>query len=233
MEETKMELSKRLETISRYVPEGAKVADIGTDHAYLPIYLIKSGIADQVLAMDVNKGPLEKAEQNIKKYLVGDKIKTRLSNGLAKLGDKEADTVIVAGMGGMLVASILQAGQNQLKGVNRLILQPQSDYEEVRKTLHALGWKIIDEDMLNENNKYYFIMVCDKGEQRFDHRYEYCYGQYLAKKDLPVFKTYMTGLKEKKKSVLEDLARLDQTKVGERVQALKEEINMIEEALKG
>ena len=105
-----LNLSDRLRLIAGLIKKGSKVADIGTDHGYLPIFLVKSGITDRVIAMDVRKGPLKKAEDNTRAFCVSDQIELRLSDGLAALEKGEADTVTISGMGGRLIQSILTNG---------------------------------------------------------------------------------------------------------------------------
>ena len=98
-----MELSIRLKTVAEAVTKGNRVADVGTDHGYVPIYLVKNNLSPAGIAMDVNKGPLEKAQEHIREEKLGGKIATRLGNGLAPLEPGETDTVIIAGMGGDLI----------------------------------------------------------------------------------------------------------------------------------
>ena len=104
-----MELSIRLKTVAEAVTKGNRVADVGTDHGYVPIYLVKNNLSPAGIAMDVNKGPLEKAQEHIREEKIGGKIATRLGNGLAPLEPGETDTVIIAGMGGDLICKILKA----------------------------------------------------------------------------------------------------------------------------
>ena len=117
-----LNLSDRLRLIAGLIKKGSKVADIGTDHGYLPIFLVKSGITDRVIAMDVRKGPLKKAEDNTRAFCVFDQIELRLSDGLAALEKGEADTVTISGMGGRLIQSILTNGMEKLDKSTRLIV---------------------------------------------------------------------------------------------------------------
>lgn len=226
-----MELSKRLKSISNYIEKSAKVADIGTDHAYLPIYLVQENIADKVIAMDINKGPLEKAGENIERYAAQEKVSTRLSNGLEKLESGEANTVVVAGMGGMLVANILRGGQHCLGSMKRLVLQPQSDYAEVRKTVHELGFKIIDEEALMDMDKYYFIMVCEPGDERYDTETEYEYGKILGHKPSAVYGQFLAHKKNKKEEVIKKLMACENQGIEKRQKELEQELNRIKEVL--
>ena len=122
-----MELSKRLYAVASLVTEGASVADIGTDHGYIPIYLMKEGIASKVIALDINKGPLERARLHIVGNGLKGQIETRLSDGLCKVMPGEVDTMIAAGMGGALVIKILTEGKKVVDSLTACILQPQSE----------------------------------------------------------------------------------------------------------
>ena len=106
-----MQLSKRLSAVASLITEGSRLADIGTDHGYVPIALVENGSIPSAVAMDVNKGPLERAQEHIREKHLEDRIKTRLSDGVKALEEGEADAVLIAGMGGMLVIRILDAGR--------------------------------------------------------------------------------------------------------------------------
>ena len=156
-----VKLSIRLKCVADMVNPGARVADIGTDHAYIPIYLIQHKMASSVLAMDVRKGPLKGAQEHIQKCHLEDSITTRLSDGLIELCDGEADTVIIAGMGGRLVCRILEDGRPFEKGVKNLILQPQSELPQFREFLRVNGFAIVREEMVIDEGRFYpVICVC-------------------------------------------------------------------------
>ena len=133
-----MKLSHRLETIASFVRRGSIIADIGTDHGYIPIYLCQTGIIPSAIAMDIGKGPLQQATAHIKQQGVSNRIKTRLSDGLTALQPGEADTILIAGMGGGLVMKILSQGTHALTGSEELILQPQSEIAQVRAYLSLI-----------------------------------------------------------------------------------------------
>ena len=122
-----MELSKRLQAVADLVTEGASVADIGTDHGYIPIYLIEHHIAEKVIALDINRGPLERARMHIVGHGLKEKIETRLSDGLEKVLPGEVDTMIAAGMGGGLVIKILMEGRTVFVIAHRLSTVRNSD----------------------------------------------------------------------------------------------------------
>ena len=145
-----MKLSKRLQTIADFVKKNSVVADIGTDHAHIPIYLIENKIIDKAYACDINKGPLEKAKENIENFGVSKNIVLRLSNGLDKMSNKEADTIIIAGMGGELIIDILERGKSFFDKKNTFILSPHTKTDEVRDYLLRKGFEILKEDMCIE-----------------------------------------------------------------------------------
>ncbi|MCH5213417.1 MAG: SAM-dependent methyltransferase [Oscillospiraceae bacterium] len=171
-------LTPRLNCIINYV-NSAVAADIGTDHAYIPIELIRSGRARRVIASDVKKGPLEIAEGNIKKYGLSDKIETRLGSGISVLDRSEADTVIIAGMGGELICEILKADIDKARE-STLIIQPMNAQYELRRFLIENGFTIEKEDIENEKHRVYNIMIIKNGEQKpFDKDIDYHIPVYL------------------------------------------------------
>ena len=159
-----MQLSIRMQAVADMVTPGGRIADIGTDHGYVPIYLVEQNKTDHAIAMDVRKGPLARAGENIVRFGCSDRIETRLSDGLAMLKPGEADTVIIAGMGGLLTIRILEAGLKVLQSVSECILQPQSDLDKVRQFLHQHGFQIVQEKMLIDEGKYYVVMRVLHGE---------------------------------------------------------------------
>ncbi len=144
------------------VPCEKTVADIGCDHAFVSIYLVSQKFFDKAIAMDVKKGPLLIAEKNIELYGVSDKVVTRLSDGFDKLDVCEADTAVMAGMGGELMVDILRRGSLHTNNGISLVLQPQSEPEKVRKYILDIGYKITDEIMLIDEEKYYVVIRADK-----------------------------------------------------------------------
>ena len=192
-----MKLSKRLQTIADFVKKGAVVADIGTDHAHIPIYLIKNNIISKAYACDINKGPLEKAKENINYYGVKN-IELRLSNGLEKLKTDEADTFIIAGMGGELIIDILDRGQGFFDKKNTFILSPHTKIEEVRNYLLRKGLKILKEDMCIDEGKFYTVMEAVYMGKTFSYtKGELLFGKYLIDNKNPVLFEYLKKEKQK------------------------------------
>ncbi len=168
-------LSPRLEAVASLVRKGRRVADIGTDHAYLPVYLVQSGVTDFAVAADLRKGPLENAKKAVEEAGLEDKITLRLSDGLQNFQPDEVDEIVIAGMGGILIAQIIEAAPWLQKGDKHLVLQPMSHPEVLRKFLVTNGYNIICETVCEDAGKLYCVMSV-----------EFC-GEYIKR---PVFYEY-------------------------------------------
>ncbi len=201
-----MELSKRLTAVAGLVTEGASVADIGTDHGYVPIYLMKQGKAKKVIATDINRGPLERARMHVIGYGLKGKIETRLSDGLGAIRPGEVDTVIVAGMGGNLVIRILNDGKDVVDSLDACVLQPQSEIAKVRRYLVQCGLMIEREDMVEEDCKFYPMMRVIHGEPEQYEDYEYLYGKRLLEMRHPVLKKYLLRERGIQESIVRQLS---------------------------
>lgn len=188
-----MELSKRLRAVAELVTPGYRIADIGTDHAYVPIWLVKEGRIPGAVAMDVNEGPLLRAREHIKEYGLEDKIRTRRSDGLRELEVHEADSMIAAGMGGALIIRILSQDPQKTALFKECILQPQSEIEKVRRFLIENQYVIEKESMVYEDGKYYPMIRAVPGKQeRIPYREEeYEYGRILLREKNAVLKEYL------------------------------------------
>lgn len=189
-------LSKRLEQVALMVTKGNIIADIGTDHGYVPIYLIKNKICPKAYAMDINKGPIEIAKKNIISYGLENQITTLQSDGLDMLEPNMADTVIIAGMGGELIVNILEKGLERLencqKPLNELVLSPQKRIDMVRKYLIDNSWQIVDEKMLIDMNKFYTVIKAKKGREKVDYRpEELLYGRILLNRKDEILRQYL------------------------------------------
>lgn len=226
-----MGLSERMLMVSHLVSDGNAVADIGTDHAYVPIHLVRHGHCPRAIAMDVNQGPVEIAERNINAYGLNKIIETRLSDGLAKLRDNEVQTIILAGMGGDLMVRILSEGTHALKTPKELVLQPQSEWTKVRHHIHEMGYRIEEEDMVQEDGKYYVAMRAVSGYQSYYDEFQYVFGDCLLRKRHPVLKDYL--LKEKKTytQIGIELHNADTEQARERIAEIDTYLHYIEEAL--
>ena len=159
-----MNISKRLSRLAAMVTEGSRLADVGTDHGYVPLCLYRQGRIPSAIAMDINEGPLERARAHIREAGLEHYIETRLSDGLHALRAGEADTVLIAGMGGGLTERILTDGKGVLETVRELVLQPQSEIWRVRRFLCENGWRIVCEDIVLDEGKYYPMFRAVKGQ---------------------------------------------------------------------
>lgn len=174
-----MFVSDRMRAVAGLVQPCRSIADIGCDHGYVSMELVRNNICRHVIAMDIHKGPLERAAHNIAEYDMQDYIETRLSDGTQALGEGEADGLICAGMGGRLILSILERGKELVREMDQLILQPQSEIREVRRYLRDKGYLIDQEDIIFEDGKYYPMMRALPGA--FGRR-ERQMGDHLAQK---------------------------------------------------
>ncbi|MBZ4656215.1 MAG: trmK [Thermoanaerobacter sp.] len=186
-----MKLTERLKKIVEYIPYGTKVADIGTDHGFIPVYLIENNIASYVIASDLKSGSLNKAIEEIKKRGLQSFIDTRLGNGLSVLKPHEVEVVVIAGMGGILISQILEESKEIAKTIQRFILQPMRDSDYLRKYLVENGYKIYDEDLVKEKQKYYEIIVAEHGRQNIKNDIYYDIGQKLIEKNHPLLKDFV------------------------------------------
>lgn len=223
-----MQLSKRLEAVVRLAGTCQCIADIGTDHGYIPIYMVEQHLAERAIAMDVNKGPLERAQKNIQAYRMEDKIVTRLSDGAAALKSGEADGVIIAGMGGLLTIRILESGEEILKTVQTLVLQPQSELEQVRKFLAEHGYRITAENMVLDEGKYYPMMRVEHGTQEKWEEQEYAFGKYLIAAGNPVLQEFL----EKEEKLCGEILSSLEGKSGEHVERRRAEVQEKKEKIR-
>lgn len=161
-----MRLSKRLEHIAGLVDEGSRLVDVGTDHGYVPIYLVSRGVCPSAIAMDIREGPLKRAKANIVRSGLEEKIQVRLSDGLFKLAPGEADCMVAAGMGGALMIHILEQSRDIVCKMRVCILQPQSEISKVRKYLWEHQFYIEKEDMVCEDGKFYPMLRVLPGREQ-------------------------------------------------------------------
>lgn len=214
-----MKLKPRLAAIAGLVPEGDTVADIGTDHAYIPVFLVKSGKMKRGVASDVKRGPLEKAREVIKRYQLEDRIETRLGNGLEVLRAGEADTIVMAGMGGVLIRNLLEAGKESLEGVKRMVLQPMNAQEVVREWLAKNGFEIVDETLAREKERIYQVIAAQPGRQQTEDPFYYEIGKILIEKNHPLLPDL---LRSKEKEYTKIIAGLKGSGKAGAVERLKE-----------
>lgn len=153
------QLDPRLAACASLVREGCKLCDIGTDHAYLPIYLVKQEKIRRAIAADINVGPLQKAAMHVRKYKAEDQVQTRISDGLEVIFPNEVDDIVIAGMGGELIVRIIEAAPWLKDPEKHLILQPMTAAEELRRYLRAAGFSVKEEKAAIADGKVYSAML--------------------------------------------------------------------------
>lgn len=153
-----MKLTPRLQVIADSINHCDVLADVGTDHAYLPIYLVLNKKIAKAIASDINKGPIDIAQKRVNQYHLQNQIETRQGNGLAVLKPYEADTIVIAGMGGMLISEIIEQSKDVAQAAKMLIMQPMLDSGKLRSYLLASGFEIIEEELAKEDRKIYEIL---------------------------------------------------------------------------
>ena len=206
-------LSNRLKNVVSEVNKGNLIADIGTDHGYVPIYLVKNSIAQKAIAADISKGSCDKAQTNITLYGLNDKIDVRCGNGL-------------------LTIDVLESNKKAVNNAKQLILQPQRDIEKVRAYLHNINYKIINEEMLIEAGKYYTIINAIKGIDEEYSEIEYYFGKFLLNKKSAVLKQFIDHEYKKINIVLENISSNAIENADERIAQLKHLKALYEEGLK-
>lgn len=228
----KVQLSNRLLAAAGMVTKGNIVADIGCDHAYTSIYLCQEGIAPRVIAMDVNKGPLRGARAHVEQAGLTGQIDIRLSDGLAAVSPGEADTVLLCGMGGLLMIKILSDYPETTASMKELILQPQSEVGEVRHFLHKQGYRITKEHMLKEDGKFYVMMRAEQSPepQQYETECEYLYGKLLLEEKNEILSEFLCREHRLRSEVLQALSGQETENVRMRRETLQKEFALIQEA---
>jgi len=224
-----MELSPRLQAIADWVPEGTKFADIGTDHGYLPVWLLQHGRISEAVAADLRAGPLDAARRTAQRYNVADQTSFRLCDGLTGIHAGEVDTVAIAGMGGETIAGILEAASWTKENETLLLLQPQTAFFELRTFLSGHGYCIFNEKIIREGNRLYIAIKAKAGKPNSMNL-----GELWAGKNFndPLRGDYLTWIGSVLKKTLDGKQRashVDQTELAELKQALNEIQNMKEE----
>ena len=200
-----MQLSRRLRTIidMAAVPCGT-AADIGTDHGFVPIALLTEHRAKRCIASDIRKGPLSRAEEHIRAAGLTDRCSFRLGAGLQVLQENEAELLIIAGMGGLVIRGILLDGQSRLQGVLQMILSPHTEVPEVRRTVSELGFLIADERVVSEEGKFYTVISAVPGRGNLTEE-EALYGPVLLRERPETFLSQIRYQIRKEEEILKKI----------------------------
>lgn len=233
-----MQLSKRLQAVADFVPPQSRLADVGTDHAYVPISLAEEKKITGAIAMDVVDGPLQRARENIAAHHLETVIETRKSDGLEALQPGEADAVVIAGMGGLLICRILEQGRKVAATVRDWVLEPQSDTDQVRTYLLSHGYTICEETMVEEDGKFYPVLkVCtgngESGEGECGEPYhpvELLYGRHLLRNRHPILRRYLEKEIRTYRKLLENLSRAPGDRARARAEEVAKALEMAEQA---
>lgn len=183
-----MKINNRLKLVGDYVDKGSIPLDIGCDHAKLSIYLLKEKNFPFVYASDNKIGPLNQARENVNYYNLADKIELIKADGLNSLNDK-IDTITVTGMGGLTINKMFLENKNKLTNIKTIILSPNNFIKEVRETINKLGYYLKDEELVEESNKLYHILVFSKGNKTYSDKELYL-GPILMTKNKEIIKKY-------------------------------------------
>lgn len=230
-------LSKRLETVAKYIPKNARFADIGSDHAYLPCYMVKRNDVRFVIAGEVVDGPYQSAVKQVKQEGLSSKISVRKGNGLEVIEPNEVDCVTIAGMGGTLIATILENGKNKLKdSVQRLILQPNVSASSIRDWLLKNDWILIDEEILEEDGKIYEVLVAEKGDSRplyeLNKEKALLFGPFLMKEKNAAFVKKWTHEKKNWQRILSNLKSAPESEENtQKSKELERKIKLVDEVI--
>lgn len=200
-----LKLPLRLVTIARFIPKGSIVIDVGTDHGLLPIYLVKEGVANKVIASDINPGPLEAARKNVTAAQLTDVISLRLGNGLKVIEQGEADVGVIAGMGGATIREIIKDANPHL--LNRLVLQPMGETGQLRVWLVDHGWKIKDEEIIKEDGRLYQIICTIPGSEQACDETVISVGPRLFEKKHPMLTDLINIEIEHNKKVISEMTK--------------------------
>ena len=225
-------LSARLACVASLVSAGARVADIGSDHAYLPAALVLDGKIDFAIAGEVVKGPYENAVHEIKDHQLEGKVIPRLADGLAAIepADK-VDTITIAGMGGSLIASILEKDKNKLTGIKRLVLQPNVGESQLREWLMNNHYQIMNEKIIEEDNHIYEIIVAEPSVVPFRYsKYELDFGPFLLENKGPVFRKKWQEYLQREAHVIDQMQKAQQPPV-KKINEINQFLSQVKEAI--
>lgn len=188
------------------ITPGLTVADIGCDHAYLPIYLVRENMAPYVIACDINAGPVEKACGNVEDVELSEQIEVRQGDGLSPVRPGEVQSVVLAGMGGKLMMRILSDGADVLEQVSEIIMEPQSEVSALRHFLQDNGYRIISENMVNDEKKFYPVIKAVQGQMHWDKEIYFRYGKILLREENPVLHEFLLIERQYCSELLKELA---------------------------
>ena len=228
-----MQLDDRLQALADFVPAGCRAADIGTDHGYLAIALIKTGKASFVVAGDLNQGPYEAAKRMVREQAFSEEqISVRLGDGLRVLKPGEVDTVCIAGMGGILMTQILEQSMDVTRKLSTLVLQPMNGARELRSWLYAHDWHIADEKLAVDDGRIYEIIKAERGCRKKPAALDLLIGPVLWEKKPRLLRHHIESLVFQQRRVLNGMEKSPRAVKSKKYAVVKQELKELEERLK-
>lgn len=222
-----MELKGRLKAVASFIKDVHTMADIGTDHAYLPVYLIQQGIVAKAIACDVNMGPCQAARRTIAAAGLSEKIAVRLGDGLRPLNTNEVEAVAIAGMGGTTMIDILTGAPQVITSLGSLILQPMNSALQLRKWLVNNKWLIVDEELVLEDGRLYEIIYAKPGEMTVSEEIFYEVGPCLWEKQHNLLPLHLENLLKQATKIMQAMAENSTAKQSVKYQQLQEKANVL------
>lgn len=221
----------RLECIKSMVSECNVAADIGTDHGYVAEMLLRDKKCGKVIATDINEGPLSRAIEHLTSVDLNSKCDFRLGSGLTVLKENETDAIIIAGMGGELIADIIETSKNIALHASQLILQPMTTGDRLRQYLYENGFKITDENIVKELHHFYFIIkAVPCKDEIMDEIYYEISKKVIEKKD-PLMIEYMTKLLNTNENIIRSIEKNTSSDYNEKIEALRMKNKKIRELM--
>lgn len=217
-----IELTPRLLALARQVPQGARFADVGTDHARLPVWLLEQGIIQSAIASDLREGPLEQARETARRHALTDQLSFRLGDGLAPIRGEEIDVCAIAGMGGETIAAILSACRWAASGGHTFLLQPMTSVEDLRGWLWRSGFRIIHEELVGEGRTIYVVITAIPGSMAPMTPAEEWAGRQYRGMEAPLRGTYLDRLCGRVAGMVEGLRRSTRPEDLEKLPRLEE-----------
>lgn len=234
------QLSKRLAEVASLIPNGSRIADIGTDHAYLPIYLILQGKISIAIAGEVNEGPFRLAQSNVQKFGLASVIDVRQGDGLEVIKQGEVDVLVIAGMGASLIVQILENGLEKIQDMKRIIVQPNVSAHLLRQWFMVHDWELKEERIVEEDGMFYEILMVEQGNGKAPYEHvdkeqqeqALLMGPYLLEEKNQAFLRKWSSEIEKRKRIISSLEQAQGKEKEDRLTWLLHEIKMIEEGMK-
>lgn len=214
-----MHLDKRLQAVASLVPQGSRLADIGTDHAYLPVWLVRNGAIASAVAGDIASGPCQAARATVAMYATADKIAVRQGSGLAVLAPGEADCIAICGMGGSTIISILAADMAVATSAQRLVLQPMAGAAALRRWLVEQGWSLVSEALVDDAPHFYEIICAERSSDAASYsEAEYLVGPALLRDGHPLLAKQIARQQASLEELLSNMARSERAKASAKYQ---------------